>query len=115
MYQVDRAGEVDGERLLHEDRHPRLDAAPQQVGVGAGRSSHHHAVQTGLEHLVDRVGGGEPVGVRERPARRAVHVGDENLGDGLEVAQDPGVHLADPAGADESDPHAMCPLPGDAL
>ncbi len=96
--------QLQGDRLLAEDRQPAVGAGPDEGGVGVGGGRDDHRLGP-VQRRVDRLhgAGADGRGDGRRPGR--VDVGDEQLRDAGVGLQEPGVEGADPAGAQERDAH----------
>lgn len=104
--------ELEGERLLAEDRHTPIEGHRNESGmrIGRGRDDGRSGRVEGFvgapcDTTPDRVGG------LARPSR--VDVGDDDLRDVRLAGDEPAVELADPAGSKEGDPHVLLPVVGD--
>jgi hypothetical protein len=108
---LDRGRQVERQGFLAEGGQPAGGGAADQLRVSRGRHGDHHRVRA-VERLVvrgdrDRV---DLIGRVGCPVRQ--RIGDDEVVDPGRRREDPGVEPADPAGADEGDPHADARGPG---
>ncbi len=101
--QSDGLVEVEGERLLAEDRQAPVHGHRHEPSVGVGRGGHEHGVGR-VESLLGTRGHAASDRFRGLPGAGRVDVGDDQLYVRLSRDQ-PTVELPDPAGADECDLH----------
>lgn len=100
-------GEVEGERLLAEDREPAGRPGPDEPGVGVRRRCDDERLGPGDRGL-DRVDRRCAVRRGQAAGPLPIDVGDQEL-DAAELGEEPGVQLPDPAGAEERDPYRRSP------
>jgi hypothetical protein len=100
----DRVSQARRERLLAERREAAADRRPDQLRVGPGGRRDHDGVGTG-EGRVARFGRLDPGRRRDIGRARTIDVRDDDRIDAGRGPQQSRVEPADPAGAEERDPH----------
>jgi hypothetical protein len=99
--------QVGRQRLLAEHGDARIDAGPDQPGVGGGRRGDDDAVDTVGDELIRGVSGVRAHELGDRRGDRGDGIRDDERVDGGEAGQGAGVEGADPAEADQAQAHGV--------